>query len=111
MACRTLVADHYGQEECLEAIAEDAKESPENRKVASVLLKEKNAYRPQLLAELKNPAILRGDSLRRAREELQTMLFSTDPLLRERVCTALTRYYPYDSEPRCSGMNQQSARR
>jgi len=43
-----------------------------------------------------------GDSRRRIREELQTLLFSSDATLRERACTALKRYYPYDVDSRCS---------
>jgi hypothetical protein len=43
------------------------------------------------------------DSQHRIREELETILLGTDAALRERACTALKRYYPYDAEPECSG--------
>jgi hypothetical protein len=75
-----------------------------------------NAFRPRLLDDLRDPARLwytdaAGDSRRRVREELQTMLFSRDPILRERICTALKRYYPHEVDPRCSGAKEDSAQR
>jgi hypothetical protein len=96
-------------------MAEDASESPENRQEALRELKEQSAFRQRLLEDLKDPARLAytdwaGDSRRRVREELETMLFGTDAILQELACTALKRYYPYDAEPRCSGTKEHSAR-
>lgn len=106
-ACGVLVESYYGQEDCLSEIVEDARESVENRQTASRLLKEKNTHLQRVIASLKDPASqayldYAGDSRRRIREELQTLLFSSNPTLRERTCTALKRYYPYDVDPRCA---------
>jgi hypothetical protein len=115
-ACGWLVTSYDGQGDCLQAIAGDANESPENRQEALRELKEQNDFRPRLLEHLKDPARLMDgylvdDSRRRVREELQTMLFGTDKVLHERVCTALKRYYPYEVDPRCSEKKENSPQR
>jgi hypothetical protein len=106
-ACGVLVSAYIGQDDCLQAIADDSNESPQNRQTALQLMKEQSAFRPRLLGSLEDPATLAyldfdGDSRRRLREELQTVLLGHDAVLHERVCTALKRYYPYDAEPKCS---------
>jgi hypothetical protein len=68
---------------------------------------EKSAERQRVLENLKDPASLRyqdyaGDSRHRLREEFETLLFNPDPILHERACTALKRYFPWDAEPRCN---------
>jgi hypothetical protein len=114
-ACGVLVAFYLGQADCLQAIAADANETPENRQEASQKLKEQSTFRQRLFESLKDPAQLAyldwaGDSRRRIREELETMLLGTDAVLHERVCAALKRYYPWDFEPRCSGASEHSFR-
>ena len=107
-ACGVLVEDYHGQEDCLQAMADDPNESVHNRQLAMQILKEKsNEYR-RVVEDLKDPAHLgfqdfAGDSRHRLREEFETLLFNPDPILHERACAALKRYFPWDAEPRCSG--------
>jgi hypothetical protein len=114
-ACGVLVAFYHGQDDCLRAMAEDANESPENRQEASRELKEQGPFRQRLLESLRDPAQLAyldwaGDSRHRLREEFQTMLLGTDAILRERACTALKRYFPWDPEPKCAEAKERHAR-
>ena len=107
-ACGELVVSYRGQDDCLQAMAQDANESSENRQEALREMEKQGAFRQRLLASLNDPATLAyldwaGDSRHRIREELETILLGTDVALRERACTALRRYYPYDAEPECSG--------
>jgi len=110
-ACGVLVVSYLGQDDCLQTIAHDADESPQNRQEALRELKglqEKTVPRQRLLETLNDPAMptylsIYDDSQHRIREELETILLGTDAALRERACTALKRYYPYDAEPECSG--------
>jgi hypothetical protein len=109
-ACSVLVSRYRGQYDCLQALAEDVNSSPELRQTLRGALKEQSIARPLILEDLKDPAQLAyldwaGDSRRRIREELETLLLAPDALLHERACTALKRYYPWDAEPRCSGVN------
>jgi len=105
-ACGVLVANYYGQEDCLMTVAEDATESNANREWAKREFKEKLAERQLVLEDLKDPAQLRyqdraGDSRHRLREELETLLFNPDPTLHERSCRALARYFPWHPESKC----------
>jgi hypothetical protein len=114
-ACGVLVAFYRGQDDCLEALAEDPSEPPENRREASRELNAQGPFHQRLLESVKDPAQLAyldwaGDSRHRLREEFQTMLFGTDAVLHERVCTALKRYYPWDAEPRCSEAKEHPTR-
>jgi hypothetical protein len=113
-ACGVLVEDYAGQDDCLRAIADDANEPPQTRQEALREMQKQSAFRQRLLGDLKDPARLSSigpniDSRRRLREEFQMMLLGTDELLHERVCTALKRYYPYDTEPRCTGAKMRAA--
>jgi len=106
-ACGTLVLRYRGQGDCVADLAADASESAETRQRALGELKQQNIERRLLIDDLEDPAHLAyvdfgGDSRRRLREELQTLLFARDPLLRQRTCTALKRFYPYNAEPKCS---------
>jgi hypothetical protein len=102
-ACGVLVEHYEGQYDCLEAIAKDSNETLENRQEALRELQEKAVRRRILLDELKDPAQLgASDSLRKMREEYETLLFSSDPVIHDRTCTALRRYFPRDAEPKCS---------
>jgi hypothetical protein len=108
-ACGVLVARYVGQYDCLQAISSDSDESPENRQEAVRELQAKTAERRQLLEELNDPAQSKfadfaGDSRHRLREEFETLLFSPDPIMHARACTALKRYFPWDAEPMCSGI-------
>jgi hypothetical protein len=103
-ACGVLVESYKGQYDCLEALAKDQNESLENRQEALRKLQEKGFERRSLLEALKDPAQLPvPDSLRKMREEYETLLFSSDPLLHDRACGALNRYFPREAEPGCSG--------
>ena len=107
-ACGVLMAHYYGQDDCLQTMAEDPNESLHNREVALRELKEKSPEHQRVLEDLKDPAALRyqdnaGDSRHRLREEFETLLFNPDRILHERACAALKRYFPWDAEPRCSG--------
>jgi hypothetical protein len=113
-ACDVLVSSYYGQGDCLQALARDTNESPESRRKALRELKEQSAPRQRVLDSLKDPATTaflncNTDSQRRVREEFETMLLGTDAALKERACTALKRYYPWDAEPRCSEVKEHSA--
>jgi hypothetical protein len=107
-ACGVLVESYSGQEDCLQTIADDPNESAANREEASKELKEKSEDRKRFLQDLKDPAALdyqrraAGDSWHRIREELETLLFNPDPLQHERACTALKRYFPRTTEPKCA---------
>jgi hypothetical protein len=108
-ACGELESRFRGQWDCLQVIAEDVTISPEQRQRVLGALKEQVVGRQLLLEDLKDPAQMAymnwdGDSRHRVREELETLLFVADPVLRERACTALKRYYPWDAEERCSGV-------
>jgi len=105
-ACGVLVAKYHGQWDCLQALAGDVNEPPAVRAEASRELKEQGGVRQRLLDDLQDPARLAymdaaGDSRRRLREELQTLLLARDAALNERACAALKRYYPYDTDPMC----------
>jgi len=111
--CGRLVTGYYGQDDCLEAIASDANAPLEDRQAASQELKRGADHRQRLLDDLKDPARLENlnwPSRRGLLEELQTLLFNRDPLLRARVCAALKRYYPYDSDPHCPDLPPPPAR-
>ena len=108
-ACAALVGRYRGQYDCLQAMAEDPNSSPELRQMALAELNKKSGERERVLEDLKDPAQLSyaewgRDSRLRMREELETFLFAPDALLHERACTALKRYYPWDAEPKCSGV-------
>jgi len=115
-ACGVLTGWYLGQDDCLQAIADDANELPENRQEALKEMKEKGPLGQAQRESLKDPAQLgfldgAGGSWWRIREEFQTILLGTDPILRERACTALKRYYPWDPEPKCSEAKEHHVRR
>ena len=104
-----LVERYHGQEDCLQALVDDPNESSQFRQEAMRELKEQGASRQRFLESVKDPATetylnCNRDSRRRVREEFETMLLGTDVLVRERACTALKRYFPWDAEPTCSGV-------
>jgi hypothetical protein len=107
-ACGELVANYMGQDDCLRTIAADPNESPELRQDALREMKAREPTRLRFFDSLKDPASMEylnwgGDSLRRMREEFETVLLGTDPVLHARACTALKRYFPWYPEPGCSG--------
>ena len=107
-ACGVLQSRYRGQYDCLQTLAGDANISSELRQRLLAEEKVQNVQRQLVLEDLRDPARLAyedwaGDSRRRLREELETLLFAPDALLHERTCVALKRYYPWDAEPMCLG--------
>jgi hypothetical protein len=105
-ACGVLTAHYLAQEDCIQAVVQNDKLPVELRQRAQAELKEKSGERDAIFQSLKDPAQFgyldwAGDSQRRLREELETLLFAPDAALHARACTALSRYFPYDSEPKC----------
>jgi hypothetical protein len=105
-ACGWLVTTYVGQDDCLEAIAEDPSESAEIRQAAREQISERREARRQNLASLEDPALLtyldsNADSRLRVRQALHAALLGSDRILKQRVCTALRRYYPRETEPEC----------
>ena len=114
-ACGALLNNYHGQYDCLKEIAAGGGKSPEARRWIEDEMKRQAAERQLILDDLKDPARLAfadwaGDSRRRVLEELETFLFAPDAILHDRACTALKRYYPWESEPRCSGLKEYSPR-
>ena len=96
-ACGLLVHSYLGQDDCLVAISTDQSESSEKRREAEQESAKQQRFHHTLAESLKDPAQLAfldaaGDSRLRVREEFETMLLGTDPVLRERACGALQRY-------------------
>lgn len=105
-ACGVLTASYYGQYDCLEDIASDKDESSANRQIAEAELENQREVTDRVIRDLRDPARLGyqdfgWDSRRRLLEEFEVLLFTRNRQLFTEACTALRRYFPYESESKC----------